>query len=99
MYCHTQAGFVFHPSCIGSGGSGYSILLPTLALSGRARSTVPEGVFARRIIDDLIDSKAKDLRGTAEQAGLNLYRGAEFNDDLSFSAFRVPKNEMPSGIG
>jgi hypothetical protein len=56
-----------------------------------------EGVFARRIIDDLIDSKAKDLRGTAEQAGLNLYRGAEFNDDLSFSAFRVPKNEMPLG--
>ena len=56
-----------------------------------------KGVFARRIIDDAIDSKAKDLRGTAEQAGyrLNLYRGVEFNDDLSFSAFGVPKNEMP----
>jgi hypothetical protein len=25
-----------------------------------------EGVFVRRIIDDVIDSKAKDLRGTAK---------------------------------
>jgi hypothetical protein len=57
-----------------------------------------EGVFARRIIDDLIDSKAKDLRGTAEHTvSLILYRCAEFNDDLSFSAFGIPKNEMPFG--
>ena len=57
-----------------------------------------EGVFTRRIIDDLIYSKAKDLRGTAVKAGyINLYRGAEFNDDLSFFAFRVPENEMPFG--
>lgn len=35
-----------------------------------------EGVFASRIIDDLIDPKTKDLRGTAEQSGnrLSLYR-------------------------
>ena len=56
-----------------------------------------EGVFARLIIDDLIDSEVKDLRGTAEHSGLNSYRGAKFNDDHSFSAFRVPKNEMPFG--
>ena len=72
---------MFHPSCSGSAGSGSSILLPILVLSGRARGTVNEGVFAPRIIDDLIDSKAKDLRGPAEQARLNLYRGAELNDD------------------
>ena len=61
-----------------------------------------EGVFARRSIDDLIDSKAKDLRGTAghsrKAVTLGLYRGAWFNDNnLSFAASRVPKNEMPFG--
>ena len=54
---------MFHSSCSGSEGSGSSILLPTLALSSRARTQCNESVFARRIIDDLIDSKAKDLPG------------------------------------
>ena len=47
----------------------------------------------------MIDSKPKDLRGTAEQAAyrLRLYRCAELNNDFSLPAFRVPKNAMPFG--
>jgi hypothetical protein len=56
---------VFHPSCTGSEGSGSSSLLPTLAYQVERVAQCNEGVFARRSIDDLIDSKTKGLRGTA----------------------------------